>query len=97
MILSINVLRIRSLNTYKQKGAVISFYVPDDFLLNEIRQKSAQEERSVSQWTYRVIRRALRNENDINNKKPQSAEIPPERSEVTSATSNFFSGDDSAV
>jgi hypothetical protein len=55
---------------YKQKGTVISYYVPDDYVLYKIRQKCQEEDRSVSQWSYRIIRRALSKDNldDIDNK-----------------------------
>jgi hypothetical protein len=54
------------LETYKQRGTVISYYVPDDYVLSQIRQKCQEEDRSVSQWSYRIIRRALNNDSENN-------------------------------
>jgi hypothetical protein len=56
--------RIKNLEQYKQKGNVVSYYVPDDNVLNQIMQKCREEDRSVSQWTYRIIRRTLSNDNE---------------------------------
>jgi hypothetical protein len=52
----------------KLKGTVVSVYVPDNAVMNKIREKSAQGYRSVSSWAYLVMQNAALQDDDDTNK-----------------------------
>jgi hypothetical protein len=63
---------------FKRKGTILSIYVPDNNVLEKVKKKSAEQDRTISQWTYLVMRNAVMGNDKENGGK--SAALPEKHS-----------------
>ena len=46
------------------KAAIVSVYIPDERILEEMKRRSAKEDRSLSSWMYLALKKAALEEEE---------------------------------
>jgi hypothetical protein len=69
------------------KGTVLSVYIPDNSVINKIREKSAEQDRTMSSWAYVTIKNAVLGNDNVKQKEGgTSARFEPEHSTTPEPT-----------